>query len=455
MIEGGQTMTQSGILVGTPGDMAPEQAGGKRALVGPATDVYALGVILYELLTGQLPFQRHSTLELLRAVTSDEPTRPRRLQPRLPRDLEAITLHCLEKEPAQRYPSAAALAEDLRHWQNHEPVVAKPPSFYGRGVRWCRRNPAATTVVVVMALGLAGVFWQWRAAEGQRNAAATAAELAEKRQVAAENAERDALAAKKDAEEEAAAAREVSTFLGGLFEEADPFLLSGRTFGEQPNTNPTAMEIVERGAKRLADPNVLKDKPLVRATLLDKVGHVFMIWGHVARAEWFVLEALELRKKHQDLPAVQADLATSLHNAGFLHITKGNYRKAKELFAAALDLRCKLFGSQSSIAMSSRFHLAHALKLVKERAEAERLLVEVADFQRAQLKLAEEKNSTQIGKEALEYCVTLLFLGGFHHQNGNLVKYFACFAELQQVAKHITNKRMWDILTRLAKAKQW
>ena len=107
-------MTESGFLVGTPGYMAPEQASGKRALVGPATDVYALGVMLYQLLTGQMPFQRDSTLELLRAVTSDEPTRPRRLQPRLPRDLEAITLHCLEKEPRRRYPSALELADDLQ-----------------------------------------------------------------------------------------------------------------------------------------------------------------------------------------------------------------------------------------------------------------------------------------------------------------------------------------------------
>src|SRR5262249_14693235 len=125
-IEGGQTVTQSGLLVGTPGYMAPEQAGGKRALVGPATDIHALGVMLYQLLTGQLPFQRDSTLELLRAVTSEEPTRPGHLQPRLPRDLEAITLHCLEKEPSRRYPSALALAEDLERYREGQPVVARP-----------------------------------------------------------------------------------------------------------------------------------------------------------------------------------------------------------------------------------------------------------------------------------------------------------------------------------------
>src|SRR5262249_27710071 len=89
-IEGGKTLTQSGFLVGTPGYMAPEQASGKRALVGPATDIYALGVMLYELSTGQLPFQGDSSLEVLRAVTEDEAVRPRRLQPQIPRDLEAI-----------------------------------------------------------------------------------------------------------------------------------------------------------------------------------------------------------------------------------------------------------------------------------------------------------------------------------------------------------------------------
>src|SRR5262249_48592477 len=86
-VEGGRGLTQSGCLVGTPGHMAPEQASGKRALVGPATDTYALGVILYQLLTGQLPFQGDSAMEVLRAVTNDEPVRPRRLRPGLPRDL--------------------------------------------------------------------------------------------------------------------------------------------------------------------------------------------------------------------------------------------------------------------------------------------------------------------------------------------------------------------------------
>jgi serine/threonine protein kinase len=145
-IEGGHTMTQSGFLVGTPGYMAPEQAAGKRPLVGPATDVYALGVMLYQLLTGQMPFERDSTLELLRAVTSDEPTRPRRLQPCVPRDLEAITLLCLEKAPARRYASALALAEDLHRFLAGEPIGAKPVSFWERGWKWAQRRPAVAAL---------------------------------------------------------------------------------------------------------------------------------------------------------------------------------------------------------------------------------------------------------------------------------------------------------------------
>jgi WD40 repeat protein/tRNA A-37 threonylcarbamoyl transferase component Bud32 len=158
-VEGAKTLTQSGFLVGTPGYMAPEQVVGsdRRALVGPATDIFSLGVILYQLLTGQMPFQGDSTLEVLRALTSDEPMRPRRLQPSLPRDLEAITLHCLEKEPALRYQTAADLATDLRHWLAHEPIQARRVAAAERVSRWCKRNPAVAGLLAAVFLLLAAV----------------------------------------------------------------------------------------------------------------------------------------------------------------------------------------------------------------------------------------------------------------------------------------------------------
>jgi WD40 repeat protein len=170
--EGGLTLTHSGFLVGTPGYMAPEQAAGQRALVGPATDVYALGVVLYELLTGRLPFPGDSALEVLRAVTSDEPVRPRRLRPRLPRDLEAIALHCLEKQPGRRYPSALALADDLRRYREGRQVAARPVGAVARLARACRRRPLVALLLALLTAslvgGLAGVTWKWLEADEQR-----------------------------------------------------------------------------------------------------------------------------------------------------------------------------------------------------------------------------------------------------------------------------------------------
>jgi len=182
--EGSVSMTQSGFLVGTPGYMAPEQAGGRGtgALVGPATDIYALGVILYQLLTGQLPFQGDSTLEVLRAVMSDEPVRPRRLQPRLPRDLEAITLHCLEKQPTRRYPSALALAEDLQRFREGKQVAARPVGSGARLARACRRRPLVALLLGLLTAslfgGLAGVTWMWLEANEQRELAVQHARVA-------------------------------------------------------------------------------------------------------------------------------------------------------------------------------------------------------------------------------------------------------------------------------------
>ena len=153
--------TRTGAILGTPRYMAPEQAGGDTSQVGPAADLYALGVILYELLTGRTPFHSDNVLDTLEQVRSQEPLSPGRLRARLPRDLETICLKCLQKEPKKRYADAAALADDLRRFLAGEPIRARATGRGEKFIKWTRRHPAMATLTVlgaVAALNLVGML---------------------------------------------------------------------------------------------------------------------------------------------------------------------------------------------------------------------------------------------------------------------------------------------------------
>ncbi len=163
-IEGDGGLTGSGQIMGTPSYMPPEQAGGKRGDVGPATDVYALGATLYALVTGRPPFQAATAMDTVLQVINDDPVPPRRLNPAIPHDLETICLKCLEKEPARRYSSALALAEELRRYLAGEPILARPVGPLERARKWARRRPAAAALVTVstlavIALAISGFAW--------------------------------------------------------------------------------------------------------------------------------------------------------------------------------------------------------------------------------------------------------------------------------------------------------
>jgi serine/threonine-protein kinase len=162
---GDGTLTRDGDLLGTPAYMSPEQARGDAHRVDGRSDVYSLGVVLYEALTGQLPF-RGDPSSVLRRVLEEEPPPPRRLNRDVPRDLETVCLKAMAKNRADRYATAAALADDLRRFSQGIPVKARPVGLFGRVRRWCRRNPVPAGLGAILTVTLLGVGWQWHRAEG-------------------------------------------------------------------------------------------------------------------------------------------------------------------------------------------------------------------------------------------------------------------------------------------------
>jgi tetratricopeptide (TPR) repeat protein len=225
--------TRHGDVLGTPSYMAPEQAAGRTAVVGPSTDVYGLGALLYEMLTGRPPFRGATALETLEQVKAQEPVPPSRLQPRLPRDLETACLKCLEKDPGRRYASALDLANDLGRFLAGEPIRARPVGPGGRWWRWARRRPyvaglgaAVFLLLLVLAGGATATVFRLAAAKAEVDGQAALLEQALRR----ERAER---------------ARAQATLRAGLQAVNDSFTRVSDATRDVPGLQPVRKQLLE------------------------------------------------------------------------------------------------------------------------------------------------------------------------------------------------------------------
>jgi non-specific serine/threonine protein kinase/serine/threonine-protein kinase len=365
--------TQMGVLVGTPEYMSPEQAEMTGVDIDTRTDVYALGVMLYELLIGALPFgskelRKAGFDEIRRKIREDEPSKPstrlttlgdasiesakkRRvdlptLRRQLRGDLDWITMKALEKDRTRRYGSPSELAADVERHLNDEPVQAGPPSAVYRARKFVRRHKVGVAAgLVVMVALLAGIV-------------GTTFGL-----VRANRAE-------EQAKQEAAAAERVSEFLVGLFEVSNPSEARGNTI--------TAREILDKGAKEIDEE--LSDQPELQARLMTTMGKVYYKLGLYSQPEPLFSQALTTRKHvlGEDHP----DTLISMTNLAALYQVQGRYSEAEPLYSEILETQKRVLGDDHQTTLLSMHNLAWLYMSQGRYDEAEPLYVETLETQR-------------------------------------------------------------------------
>lgn len=352
-LEGDSTQTRSGDVMGTPSYMSPEQALGNVKAVGPLVDVYALGAILYEMLTGRPPFVGASVLETLEQVRMREPLPPSQLQPRVPADLETICLKCLQKDPHKRYAGAEALADDLHRFLKGEPIQARPVGNAERLWRWCKRNPRVASlsaaVLALLLLVTAGsvaaavkINFEKQAAEEARDLADKNAELANK------NAE-EARRAQQRADENANVAREqanlaVKTFYTVVVELQNQLR-------DRPDMQKLRVKLLNDALAGLNEvAKSAENSKLLQRTLggaYQRMGDVASEMGQTAEAGRQYDKALSIFEQLAALDTndeiCRWNLAVMYEKKGTVnHRLNGDIAKTRELYRKATQLREEL-----------------------------------------------------------------------------------------------------------------
>ena len=329
-LDSNSTETKAGTILGTPSYMAPEQAEGRKDLT-PAVDIYALGTILYESLTGRPPFKATTPFDTVMQVISEEPVPPRRLQSKIPKDLETICLKCLEKAPHRRYQSACALAEDLRHFLNGEPIQARPVGPITRLLKWSRRRPTLASLLMLCGIALLAALWQgWRATialaevERQKGFLEHSRDVAEKERVRAQ----------------ALLRKSVEAVNRLMLRVSDPRLV--RLAGFQDERRKMLEEAVtfQRDLLRMEsnDPEVRRETGLA----LFKMAELYWNLGRHREGLQACQEAIALQEgliqEAPSSPSLRFNLAESLFYRGILETTLAQLQPAERSYLRALTL---------------------------------------------------------------------------------------------------------------------
>ena len=337
--------TETGMVVGTPCYMAPEQAAGQPRL-GPAVDIYALGAILYEMLTGRPPFKGVTAHDTVHLVLTEEPVPPRRLQPQVPRDLETICLKCLHKEPSRRYLTAADLAADVARFLEGRPILARPAGRVERVVKWCRRYPAVAALLVVATLAAVAAttlaVWAFSAErqavaerdekDRQRQRAEDHEKLASQRLGQVEVEKQRVEAERERVEAEKRIHLSVREFLQRKLLAQSDIRVQTRHLLQlgHPATgvelDPKISVLLQRAAAELTPDKIdanFPNQPLIQAELLLTVGHSQLAVGQTADAIGHLERARDLFETHGG--------ADHLGTLGSLHFLASAYQKVGKL----------------------------------------------------------------------------------------------------------------------------